>query len=193
MSSTRRRVSASIYTLRATFLHVSLNVFTIQSLSRTRILCRQQPNPETQAIVTDHWIRLLLGYARHRRLFMLKVEDAETAGTGGDWDEVLMNERINRMLAESFLLSRRMTWVVLGKLPPSHLSFIMNVMVARNIAAYEPAKQTRAMLLYWRTPEEWAAALHTWVCDSWSPYLYVCPLTRRLTARGCYRPSIQAN
>jgi hypothetical protein len=57
---------------------------------------REQPNPETQAVVTEQWIRLLLGYARHRGLFMLRVEDAETAGRGGEWDEVLVNERINR-------------------------------------------------------------------------------------------------
>jgi ESCRT-II complex subunit VPS25 len=36
-------------------------------------------------------------------------------------------------------------------------------MVERNFAAYEPPKQTRSVLLYWRLPEEWAEALHSWV------------------------------
>jgi ESCRT-II complex subunit VPS25 len=36
-------------------------------------------------------------------------------------------------------------------------------MVARGVAAYEPAKQTRAVLLFWRTPDEWAELLHSWV------------------------------
>ena len=36
-------------------------------------------------------------------------------------------------------------------------------MVEKNVAAYEPSKQTRSVLLYWRRPEEWAEALHSWV------------------------------
>jgi hypothetical protein len=36
-------------------------------------------------------------------------------------------------------------------------------MVAKNLAVYEPAKQTRSILLYWRLPEEWAQVLHEWV------------------------------
>ena len=36
-------------------------------------------------------------------------------------------------------------------------------MVTKNLAVYEPAKQTRSVLLYWRLPEEWAEALHEWV------------------------------
>ena len=52
---------------------------------------------------------------------------------------------------------------ILGRLPPSHLEKILASMVSRNQAAYEPAKQTRAALIYWRTPEEWAEELHQWV------------------------------
>jgi ESCRT-II complex subunit VPS25 len=29
----------------------------------------------------------------------------------------------------------------------------------KNVAAYEPAKQTKAVLVYWRLPEEWAEVL----------------------------------
>lgn len=53
--------------------------------------------------------------------------------------------------------------VCLGKLPSSHLQYIVSQMVAKNLAAYEPAKQTRSVLLYWRLPEEWAEVLHEWV------------------------------
>jgi len=36
-------------------------------------------------------------------------------------------------------------------------------MASKNLAVYEPAKQqTRAALLYWRLPEEWAEVLHEW-------------------------------
>lgn len=39
-------------------------------------------------------------------------------------------------------------------------------MVAKNQAVYEPPKQTRSVLLYWRLPEEWAEVLHQWVTST---------------------------
>ncbi len=36
-------------------------------------------------------------------------------------------------------------------------------MVTKNLAAYEPPKQTRSVFLHWRQPEEWAEVLHKWV------------------------------
>ncbi|KAF7969234.1 hypothetical protein HWV62_27870 [Athelia sp. TMB] len=77
---------------------------------------------------------------------MLRIEDAET--TGGDWDEVLRNQRINRRIL------------------PSHLSYIFSDMVSKGLAAYEPPKQTRSILVYWRLPEEWAEVLHGWVSST---------------------------
>jgi len=74
------------------------------------------------------------------------VEDAERVGS--DWDEILRNERINR------------------KILPSHLSNLMETMVATNLATYEPSKQTRSVLIYWRLPEEWAEVLHDWVVST---------------------------
>ncbi|KAJ3561179.1 hypothetical protein NP233_g10354 [Leucocoprinus birnbaumii] len=78
--------------------------------------------------------------------FIIRVEDAEAAGS--DWDEILRNERNNHRLL------------------PSHLSSILAAMVERNLAAYEPPKQTRSVLLYWRLPEEWADVLHRWAVDT---------------------------
>jgi len=42
------------------------------------------------------------------------------------------------------------------------LADIIGIMVRNNVAVYEPPKQTRAVVLYWRLPEEWAEALHEW-------------------------------
>src|SRR5258707_13846719 len=53
----------------------------------------------------------------------------------------------------------------LGKLLSPHLQYISSQMVMKNLAVYEPAKQTRSVLLYWRLPEEWAEVLHEWVCS----------------------------
>jgi len=61
---------------------------------------------------------------------------------------VLRNERIDR------------------RLMPADLSFSMAAMVSDNVAVYEPAKQTRCVLLYWRLPEEWAEVLHAWVTST---------------------------
>ena len=46
---------------------------------------------------------------------------------------------------------------------PSHLAHVLDEMINKDLAIYEPAKQTRA-LLYWRSPKEWADVLYEWVC-----------------------------
>ena len=56
-----------------------------------------------------------------------------------------------------------------GRLKPGLLAHILGIMVSKNLAVYEPAKQTRAVLLYWRLPEEWAEVLHEWVRVSLFP------------------------
>lgn len=50
-----------------------------------------------------------------------------------------------------------------GRLHPPHLSAIMTAMVSKDLAVYEPPKQNRSILLYWRLPEEWAEVLYDWV------------------------------
>ncbi|KAI0057415.1 ESCRT-II complex vps25 subunit [Artomyces pyxidatus] len=126
--------------------HQTPSGFLLPSIHSAPPFFTQQPNESTQAIVLEQWTRLILTYARHRRLFFLRVEDAEKAG--GQWDEILRNERINR------------------RLMPAHLETILRAMVRKNVAAYEPADQTRAVLLYWRLPEEWAAVLHEWATNT---------------------------
>ena len=50
-----------------------------------------------------------------------------------------------------------------GKITSNHLSNIMETMVETNLATYEPPKQVRSILIYWRLPEEWAEVLYQWV------------------------------
>ena len=125
-------------------------------------MSREQPNPATQSIATEQWIRLILSYARHRKLFILRAEDAETAES--DWAEILRNERINRELSLRFTPDF-VLWKFMGtgKITPNHLSNIMLAMTDKNLAVYEPPKQTRSILIYWRLPEEWAEVLYEWV------------------------------
>ncbi|KAH9074704.1 ESCRT-II complex vps25 subunit [Lactarius deliciosus] len=120
--------------------------FLLPSIHSAPPFFTQQPNTATQAGFTEQWTRLLLAYARHRRLFTLRLEDAEVPG--GEWDEVLRNPRINK------------------RLMPNHLAHVLDAMVNKDLAVYEPAKQTRAVLLYWRSPEEWADVLHEWATNT---------------------------
>ncbi|KAG2103109.1 ESCRT-II complex vps25 subunit [Suillus discolor] len=122
--------------------HTTPSGFLLPSIHSAPPFFTEQPNQSTHAHLTEKWIHLILTYARHKRLFVLRVEDAEVPG--GEWDEILRNERINRRIL------------------PQYLSSLMAIMVAKNLAVYEPSKQTRAVLLYWRLPEEWADVLHSW-------------------------------
>ncbi|KAF9530325.1 ESCRT-II complex, vps25 subunit [Crepidotus variabilis] len=122
--------------------HTTPSGFNLPSIHSFPPFFTEQPNPTTQTTVTNQWIRLITTYARHRKLFILRIEDAETPGS--EWDEILRNERINRRLL------------------PTHLSNIISAMSAKNLVEYEPPKQTRSVLVYWRLPEEWAEVLHDW-------------------------------
>ena len=50
-----------------------------------------------------------------------------------------------------------------GKIRSPHLAAVIAHMVATGQAVYDPPNQTSAVLLYWRSPEEWAQVLHDWV------------------------------
>ncbi|KAF5359988.1 hypothetical protein D9758_007583 [Tetrapyrgos nigripes] len=126
--------------------HTTSTGYLLPSIHSAPPFFTQQPNPTTLAIATEHWVKLITGYARHRKLFFLRVEDAESPGN--DWAEVLRNERINR------------------RLPPTYLSYILEILVNKNLAAYEPPAQTRAVMLFWRLPEEWAEVLHEWATST---------------------------
>ncbi|PIL24802.1 hypothetical protein GSI_12688 [Ganoderma sinense ZZ0214-1] len=106
----------------------------------------QQPSPSSRKIATDNWTRLILSYARHQKLFVLRTEDADIPG--GEWDDVLSNPRINR------------------KIRAPHLAAVIAHMVATDQAVYDPPNQTSAVLLYWRTPEEWAQVLYDWASST---------------------------
>lgn len=61
---------------------------------------RQQRNPTVIAKQTQLWTRLILSYARSRRLFTLKLEDAEQR-SGTDWADIFYNPRIKREFIDS--------------------------------------------------------------------------------------------
>ena len=52
---------------------------------------------------------------------------------------------------------------ITGALKPAHLELILNALVTQGKATWDPPKQTRAVMLLWRSVDEWAEALFDWV------------------------------
>ena len=44
-----------------------------------------------------------------------------------------------------------------------HLDYLIKTMVVEGAAFYEPAKQTRSVIICWKKVEEWAETLYDWV------------------------------
>ncbi|KAK1227699.1 hypothetical protein PQX77_009287 [Marasmius sp. AFHP31] len=126
--------------------HTTTTGFLLPSIHAAPPFFTKQPNPVTNSTATDQWIKLISEYARFKRLFYLRIDDCEA--TGNEWDEILRNERINRRLL------------------PTYLAHIIETMVSKSLAEYEPPKQARSVILYWRSPEEWAEALHEWATST---------------------------
>ena len=59
----------------------------------------------------------------------------------------------------------------IGRVLPAYLAYLIAELVSRNLAFYEPAKQTRSIILLWRLPEEWGDVLHSWVRTYAMPFL----------------------
>ncbi|KAH7105760.1 ESCRT-II complex, vps25 subunit [Auriculariales sp. MPI-PUGE-AT-0066] len=120
--------------------------FTLPSIHSLHPFFNQQPNPQTHAEQMGHWTRLILSYARHTRLFALRVEDAELRSD--EWAPVLTNSDISRSLKAS------------------HLEAILTALVAQGKATWDPPRQTRSVMLLWRSVDEWADALFEWASST---------------------------
>jgi ESCRT-II complex subunit VPS25 len=79
-------------------------------------------------------------------LFNLGLSDIDDPKS--PWTEVLKNERINRRLLSGYL------------------SVILQEMVTKNQATFDPPKQSASALLYWNTPEQWAEILYEWATST---------------------------
>jgi len=63
----------------------------------------------------------------------------------------------------------------IGRVLPTYLIYLIAELVSRNLAFYEPAKQTRSVILLWRLPEEWADVLYSWVrAHGISLFFFIC-------------------
>ncbi|CAK9785673.1 ESCRT-II complex, vps25 subunit [Cutaneotrichosporon oleaginosum] len=99
-----------------------------------------QPNPSTQAHQLTLWSEIILGWAKHDRVFSVNADSPEPG-------EVFTNGKIQRRL-----------------LPPA-LRQVLAHMAEQGTAAPE-SKGASTYLLYWRKPEEWGQVIHDWASDS---------------------------
>lgn len=114
-----------------------------------------QPNPTTRSSQLSSWSALIQSYCRHHRLFSLTLADALTT-------PLFTNARLGRKLslrdAQAIL-----SWMA----SPEGGNRAEWVLPANSKAAKTSSEEAGAgaarCWVYWRRPEEWAAALEEWV------------------------------
>lgn len=121
-----------------------------------------QPNPTTQAIFTAQWIRMIVSYAQHKRLFYMLLNDAVNPDSG--WYHILGNERINRKsIVPQFTLSSSINFAP-GRIKITYLSRLFDIMIENRQATYWPLTGQRdQLLIFWRSPEEWGELVFDYV------------------------------
>ncbi|GAA6035356.1 hypothetical protein JCM8097_008830 [Rhodosporidiobolus ruineniae] len=106
----------------------------------------RQPNPATWSHQLTQWTTLVLAWCRFHRIFRLDLSD-ETCSR-----EPFNNDRIKRRL----------------HLPV--LRAVVEHLVTAGQAEYDPkpakGKPAAAAWVYWKRPEEWAAAIYEWVKET---------------------------
>ncbi|KAG9013261.1 hypothetical protein FRB93_000784 [Tulasnella sp. JGI-2019a] len=118
--------------------------FVLPSFHSMPAFFTMQKYPDVLSSSTRQWITLILAYARHQRLWTLRVEDANVK-EGGDWSEIFWNPRVRRQMRTT------------------HLDYLISTMVAEGSAIYEPPKQTQSVIVCWKKVDEWAETLFDWV------------------------------
>ncbi|KAM0331567.1 hypothetical protein ACHAQA_003245 [Verticillium albo-atrum] len=121
----------------------------------------RQTNLTTHHAQLQKWSALILAYTQHHRIFKLappsaaSVTSIATANSGSTagapapnpTDELFHNKTLNRRLA------------------PADAREVLDHM-RRDGRAENVAKDGDMVWIYWRTPEEWAALVETWVDDT---------------------------
>ena len=107
----------------------------------------RQPNENTWAAQRGIWISLILSYFKHLRLYKLDC----TSATSIDQVDLFRNKSINRQLK------------------PEVLQEIVGVMIREGTAEAVTWNSVAGkmipaeVLIYWRTPSEWANYIAEWV------------------------------
>ncbi|GJJ67954.1 ESCRT-II complex subunit VPS25 [Entomortierella parvispora] len=102
-----------------------------------------QPTASTWKNQADLWGTVVMRYFRHHRLYQLDLDDANTTN-----EQLFHNQRINR------------------RLKPETIQAIVDEMVKKGDAEWDPTSRKRKAIILWRKPEEWATFISTWVFES---------------------------
>lgn len=133
-----------------------------------------QPNSQTAETQVDMWARLVLSFCAAHRRFQLDVR--------GDGD-LFSNRTIDRALAPEtirIIFARLVDWGRAAYEPPvprgARVPRVGSVETSRATHAQSAAVALTApatvdtpgssILVYWRTPDEWADELYSWLCNT---------------------------
>ncbi|KAM0276369.1 hypothetical protein ACHAQH_006817 [Verticillium albo-atrum] len=116
----------------------------------------RQTNLTTHHAQLQKWSALILAYTQHHRIFKLTPPSAasitssatpNSTATPNPTDDLFHNKTLNRRLA------------------PADAKEVLDYM-RREGRVENVAKEGDAVWIYWRTPEEWAGLVETWVDDT---------------------------
>jgi hypothetical protein len=102
-----------------------------------RVDDRKQPNPETWQKQLDAWVDLVLGHARHYRMYTLDVPASLSLPP---FTNAVINRRAKLELATA----------------------VVDELVRRGSAEYVDSTRKR-LFLWWITPDDWATVLDDFV------------------------------
>ncbi|KAK4232431.1 ESCRT-II complex subunit-domain-containing protein [Podospora fimiseda] len=98
-----------------------------------------QTNLTTHHAQQTKWSSLVLSYCRHHRIFKLSLSDSLSQS------DLFHNQQINRRLS------------------PQHQRSIIDFLRKEGRAEYQKENGGDLVYIYWRTPEEWAGIIESWI------------------------------
>lgn len=97
-----------------------------------------QPNLDTRTKQLEAWQNLLISYYKHHKLYRLDVTEAQTS-------ELFCNDSIKRKLALD------------------DIRLVLDSLNSTGHVEWDNDKEKTRCYLMWRTPDEWADLIYTWV------------------------------
>ncbi|XP_046858954.1 vacuolar protein-sorting-associated protein 25-like [Xenia sp. Carnegie-2017] len=99
-----------------------------------------QPNSDTRARQLDLWCSLVLSYFKHKKSYIIDVNEAQTS-------PLFSNKDINR------------------KLSAEGINLVLETLQKKGNFEWESKKGDRGYVM-WRKPEEWGSLIYEWVKDN---------------------------
>ncbi|CDK27067.1 unnamed protein product [Kuraishia capsulata CBS 1993] len=117
----------------------------------------KQPNSQTWQSQLSNWVKLLLAYCKHNRIWILSPDGTPLTATSNDDDSdneefvpstesIFNNEKIQRSIKPDMSLE------------------ILNTMVSQGKAKWkDPKNHKMGIYIYWYSLEAWADMIYDWI------------------------------